>query len=255
MKIGQQNLPCTLYNQVIEYEDGTDSDVNWVCKVFGVDAMNAGSNKMYTTVAIEGMDHVLAAKPDIQSGRTTLFARGARLVKKSVFDHAPGLVKHKLLITSANELTFGEAEESGSRRKLSASTGDLSVLVVRVTTPDSSLTRSAAVISGDVFGTAGSGDTINLKSLVEGCSNRAATISPGSGTGTTCVDDPDAIFNVPRSDPGIIYNCDFFNNYQFSTPGDLCPAYGSSTQVGDCKYTLWVLGVCIIGSNLLRLLL
>lgn len=184
------------------------------------------------------MDHVLAAKPDIQSGRTTLFAKGAWLNKENVFSHAPGLAKHKLKIGSNNALSFGDTDQEDRRRRLSATTGDLSVLVVRVSTTDKSLTKQTAELSGDFFGTAGSGDTINLKSLVEGCSNDVAKIIPGTGTGSSCVDaDANTIFAVPRNDAGIIYNCDFFNNYQFSTPGDLCPAYGTSAQVDDRKYT------------------
>ncbi|CAJ1937780.1 unnamed protein product [Cylindrotheca closterium] len=227
----EQNLPCTLFNVIVEFEDGTDES-EWACEVSGIDAKNVGSKKKKATVMVEGMEHVLAAKPDIQSGRTTLFAKGARFNKGNLFSHAPGLAKQQLFIGSDTPLTFGETEDSegNERRRLSATTGDLSVLVVRVSTNDRSLAKSKAEISGDVFGTGGS-DSINLKSLVEGCSNNVATVNPGSGSGTgACQDNPDAIFAVPRDDGGLIYDCDFFNNYQFNTPGDLCPAYGDATQ-------------------------
>lgn len=177
------------------------------------------------------MEHVLAANPNIQSGRTTLFARGALFKSNKNNMFAPGLSKQKLVIASDTPLTFGETAdlEDNRRRRLASSVGDLSVLVVRVSTFDRSLTKNVADLSGDVFGTGGS-DIINLKNSVESCSNNVATINPGTGTGSSCQDNSDAIFAVPRSDAGIVYNCDFFNNYQFSAPGDLCPAYGTATQ-------------------------
>ena len=171
------------------------------------------------------MEHVLASNPYIQSGKTTLLAQGA------------GLANHQLTIGSVNALTFGEVDESSGlanrrqRRKLAATSGELSVLVVRVTTADSSLTKQTAEISGDVFGTNGSGDTINLKSVVEDCSNDVLRINPGDGNGSYCVDTADAVFDVPRNDAGFTYDCDFFNDYQFNTPGDLCFTYGNDTQV------------------------
>ena len=184
----------------------------------GQDAKNAGSQKAFAIALVEGMEHVLAAKPDIQSGKTTLFAKGA------------GLSNHKLTIGSGNALTFGEVDPSSGvtnrrQRKLSATSGDISVLVVRVTTADASLTKSKIEISGDVFGTIGSGDSINLKSLVAQCSANEARINPGDGTGSTCVDNPDAIFDNPA------FNCDYFNRYSYSTTGDLCPVFGDSTQL------------------------
>ncbi|CAJ1937796.1 unnamed protein product [Cylindrotheca closterium] len=225
-KENEQNLPCTLYNAIVEYEDGSDTS-EWMCEVIGPDAKNAGSKWKYATLSVEGMEFVLKANPNIQSGRTTLLAQGARF--NNIF--AQGSPKQKLVISGNNKLTFGEAdpEDIGERRRLSSPTGDLSILVVRVTTSDASLTKQKAEISGDFFGTTGSGDTINLKSLVEGCSNNVATINPGSGTGSFnvgCQDNVDAIFDVQRSDPDTTYNCDWFTRYRFSTPGDLCYSYG-----------------------------
>ena len=101
--------------------------------------------------AVEGMERVLKANPSIQSGRTTLFAKGARF--NNIFAHS-GRSKQKMIIAGNNKLTFGEADPKDNdrrRRRLSSTTCDLSVLVVRVTTSDASLTKQAAEISGDVF--------------------------------------------------------------------------------------------------------
>lgn len=236
---GQQSLPCTLFKQIIEFADGTDQS-EWVCEVYGIDALNSGR----TFVSIEGMEHVLAAKPDIHSGQTTLFAKGARFIAKdNIFGHqvAPGLSKHhKLFITKGNGLIFGQADDS-RRRRLAATTGDLTVLVFKVSTPDVNLTKAVAELSGEVFGT--DGDTNNLKTNAEGCSKNAVRINPASGTvpvsvatspAAPCVDDSNAIFDVQRTDdPAITYNCDFFNYWMFTTPGDLCDTYGTSPQIDD----------------------
>lgn len=221
----------------MEYGGNAEPGSEWVCEVFGIDARNAGSSAAFATVWIEGMEHILAAKSDIASGKTTLLAKGA------VFQG------RKLRIGSNNALTFGEkGPKVGNaeirKRRLATTTGDLSVLVARVGTLDRSMSKGVAEISGDVFGTAGSGDANNFKGNAEACSHNVVTINPASGTGSGCVDDPDAVFNVPRNDPGIIYNCDFFNDWQFSTPGDLCPYYGDSTQVDDRKYTTIPYGSC-----------
>jgi len=69
--------------------------------------------------------------------------------------------------------------------------------------------------------------------LVEDCSNNVATVNPGIGTGTACVDDVDPIFDVPRNDLGITYNCDFFNDYGIDAPDDLCIHYSEDPQVDD----------------------
>lgn len=215
-------MPCTLVDDLVDFSDGHDEHA-WTCVVFGADAWSAGSAQMYATVWIDGMEHVLAQNPNIESGKTTVLAQGA------------ALADFTLTITGRNTLTFGEVTSgSVNRRRLSAKSGNLSILVVRVTTADRSLTKQKAEISGDIFGTAGSGDTLNLKGQVASCSNSVATVSPGVGTGSTCVDDQNAVFNIPRDD-GLIHNCDFFNDYQFSRPGDLCDPYGTGPQVDNGK--------------------
>lgn len=261
----EQNLPCTLYNNIIKFEEGGsdayqndkhyyDNNNEWVCEVVGQDAKNIG-RRSHATVWVEGMDWVLVQNSNITSGTTTLFAQGAKIAN------------HKLTITSGNPLTFGENnnhnhnhDNNGQgnstprqrRRRLSTTGGDLSFLVVRVTTADESLTKQRAEISGNVFG--GGGGTIisdgniisggddnnninnNLKSQAEGCSNNVVTIHPGVGTGSACLDNTEAIFDVPRNDNDddddgrMIYNCDWFNDYFFEDIGDLCAAYGEEIQ-------------------------
>mmetsp|Transcript_44802 Transcript_44802/g.108248 ORF Transcript_44802/g.108248 Transcript_44802/m.108248 type:complete len:388 (-) Transcript_44802:1983-3146(-) len=218
----QQNIPCTLYENLVELTDGSQQQ-EWFCVVFGVDATNAGSAISPTTVEVQGIEHVLAANSSIQSGVTTVLAQGA------------GLSNHTLTIGSGNALTFGQVDTSSTRRanrRLSTKSGDISVLVVRVTTADASLTKTIAEISGDVFGTAGT-DTINLKSVVEDCSNNVARINPGSGTGSACRDNDNAVFDFSTGMTGVAANCAFFNDFFFSASGDICDRdfYATAGQV------------------------
>ena len=216
------HVECTLYLQLA---DLPDADVEfWTCEVFGVDSESG----MYTDVEIEGMEHVLAQNPNIESGRTTLLAQGA------------SLSNGKLAITAGNSLSFGDNTNwnvARRRRRLSASSGNLDVLVVRVTTADAALTKLAPELSGDIFGTADSGDTINFKSVVEDCSNDVTTINPAIGTGTGCADDSTFVVDLPITYNGNS-NCDAFNNLVLTSnpvPGSLCSTYGKApyTDIGS----------------------
>jgi len=221
----EQNLPCTLFQMEVDFEDGTDGS-EWICEVSGPDASNAGSKKKKTHVRVDGIENVLGHQSELKSGKTTVLVKGGKLKNKKLKVGK----NDQITFGEVNTTTFGEADD----RRLSRYTGDLKVLVVKVTTADASLTKTQAEISGDVFGTNGSGDTVNLKSMMEDCSINQATISGGDGTGSSCTDDPDAIFDVPRNDASVdAYNCDFFNNWQFDEPGDLCFTYGDDPQVDD----------------------
>jgi hypothetical protein len=198
-----------------DYTDGSDGS-DWECKVSAKDAQSAGASSTARTamVAIDGINLVLTVKPDIKSGVTTLFAEGATLSDRT------------LTITASSTLSFGEIASSSARRKLSANTGPLEVLVVRVTTNDGSLTKDAAGISDDMFGTGT--DLVNFKSQTEACSNNAVTISPGTGSGTGCADTTS--YSAGTTTTGDAADCDWFENQMEINNGrDEC----SSAFYGD----------------------
>lgn len=219
-----------MYIDFVEFDDGSDTE-EWVCEFSGIGTTSAGSASSFATVEVEGMEHVLAAKPDIQSGTTTLLAQGA------------ALSNFTLTIESDTVLTFGVVDDSSSphgNRRLSATSGDLSVLVVRVTTADAAMTKQKAEISGDVFGTNGSSDTINLKSVVEDCSANVTRINPAEGTGSYCADNDQAVFNYEPTVNGGVANCEYFNTWRRFVTGDNCDldGRGGAPQVSptfDCK--------------------
>src|SRR6056300_1278428 len=95
LKPNEQNLPCTLYEEVVEYADGTDES-RWICEVFGADSYYAGSSAYYSTVVVDGIEHIKSQNPNLESGKTTLMANGA------------GLHNHHLTVGASNALTFGE---------------------------------------------------------------------------------------------------------------------------------------------------
>ncbi|KAL3932014.1 MAG: hypothetical protein SGBAC_011048 [Bacillariaceae sp.] len=210
-----QKLPCTLFIRETDYTDGTDGS-DWECKVSAKDAMSAGAPSTATSAMVDivGIEIVLQANDAIQSGVTTLFAEGALLADRT------------LTIVDTNTLTFGEVASGASRRKLSANIGPLNVLVVRVTTNDGSLTKDAAGISDDLFGTGT--DLVNFKSQAEACSNNAVTITPGTGFGTGC--DSDAGYSAGTTTTGEAADCDWYENQmEQSNNRDEC----SSAVYGD----------------------
>lgn len=161
------------------------------------------------------MNLVLAANPNVQSGHTTLLAAGALLAS------------HTMTVIASNDLYFGESASSSARRgrRLSASSGNLDVLAVRVTTNDGALTRTAAQISDKVFGT--DGDVVNFKSSTEDCSADAATINPASGTGSspTCVDGG-AFYAAGTDGSGALADCTWFGLYS-----NVCADYGTWADI------------------------
>ncbi|CAJ1952723.1 unnamed protein product [Cylindrotheca closterium] len=95
----------------------------------------AAETARHSMVKINGMALVLAANSTVTSGLTTLYTKIAILADQT------------LTITSDSELFFGEDHPSVERRKkLVRGKGGLSLLVVRVTTNDASLSNDAAEI-------------------------------------------------------------------------------------------------------------
>eukprot|EP00526_Cylindrotheca_closterium_P002346 CAMPEP_0113639918 /NCGR_PEP_ID=MMETSP0017_2-20120614/20947_1 /TAXON_ID=2856 /ORGANISM="Cylindrotheca closterium" /LENGTH=903 /DNA_ID=CAMNT_0000551167 /DNA_START=18 /DNA_END=2730 /DNA_ORIENTATION=+ /assembly_acc=CAM_ASM_000147 len=210
-----QIKPCTLF---FEARDNVDEDVfKWRCRMKGQDATNAGAlvGGYHANVDIQGIDYVLAAKPDIVSGETLLFAQGAIIED------------HVLVITPNTELKFDtqHAIGGGGRRRLATSTGNKDVLVVRVVTTDSQPTATAAQMSDSVFGT--SGDPVNLKSQYEGCSDNKITITPATGTGTACNDDPNFL-GFFQFGSGNYADCDWFT----FDPTNYCSTWGNDPDLG-----------------------
>ncbi|CAJ1957538.1 unnamed protein product [Cylindrotheca closterium] len=214
-----QKKPCTLF---FEARDNLDEDeFKWRCRMKGQDATNAGAllGGYRANVDIQGIEHVLAAKPDIVSGETLLFAEDAVIES--------GL----LVITPNSELKF-DAKRRGngieSRRRLATSTGNKNVLVVRVVTNDAQPTASIAEISDAVFGT--DGDPVNLKSQYEGCSNDQIIIDPATGSGTACADDPNYL-GFFQFASGNYADCDWFEFFQNQDP-TTCNTYGNDADLG-----------------------
>jgi hypothetical protein len=185
----------------------------------GEDSANAGLRLAgyRANVDIQGIEYVLAAKPDIVSGQTLLF--GAKI--------EDGL----LVITPNTDLKFDthrHAIGGEARRRLATSTGNKNVLVVRVITTDAQPTASMAEMSDAIFGT--DGDPVNLKSQYEGCSDDQITITPATGTGTACADDPNYV-GFFQFASGNYADCDWFEFFQATDP-TTCNTYGGNADLG-----------------------
>jgi hypothetical protein len=80
------------------------------------------------------------------------------------------------LVFSSKTVPEFISENNGGRRKLLASMGTFSTLVVRVTSSDMAPSRSASTISSDVFS-----DSINFAGLMSDCSANKAKFVPATG--------------------------------------------------------------------------
>jgi len=213
-----QIKPCTLF---FEARDNLEKDeFKWRCRMKGQDATNSGVllGGYRANVDIQGIEYVLAAKPDIVSGETLLYAEGAMIEN------------HLLVITHDTELKFDTQHAIGSegRRRLATSTGNKDVLVVRVVTTDAQPTATTAQMSDAIFGTGG--DPVNLKSQYEGCSANQITITPATGTGTACADDPNYL-GFFQFASGNYADCDWFTFFQ-ATDATTCTTHGNKADLG-----------------------
>lgn len=169
-------------------------------------------------VDIDGIDLVLAAKPDVKSGVTTLFADGATLGNRTLY------------ISPENTLIFGEEPLSRrQRRGLASSSGEQSLLVVRVSTNDAQLRADRNEMSDNVFGTFG--DQVNFKNNAEQCSNNEVTIEPATRTGTGCLDKKN-FKGSAKTRSGNDVNCNWFSYMEVYYPNVYCPMIGNWPDTG-----------------------
>ena len=83
-------------------------------------------------------------------------------------------------------------------------------------------------MSDAIFGT--NGDPVNLKSQYEGCSANQMTITPGTGTGTACADDPNFL-GFFQFASGNYADCDWFTFFQ-AQDATTCTTWGNSADLG-----------------------
>jgi len=213
-----QVAPCLLISYRYELQTEEDKLV-WKCRLSGSDAQNAGVkfNGNHAYVDIKGIEFVLNANHNIMSHHTTLFAEGAVIED------------HLLHISPFNELHFHTPATAIRRRRLATTSGNLDVLVARVVTTDSQPTAMRAEMSDAIFGT--DGDLVNLKSQIEGCSDGKLTITPATGTGSSCEDNP-SYLGFFQFESGAYANCDYFSRSNEDNP-DICANFGDRLDLDN----------------------
>jgi hypothetical protein len=235
----QQSRPCLLLQIQFEEDhvrDGTsipngNTPSSWRCQVEGKDVVNAGASqsRKHVLVDIEGIDRVFASNVNIQSGVTTLFVKGAIMED------------HKLIIFPENKLIFGtytsdpqsniflnsSVRSFKSNNAFGKTTGTKTVLAVRVKTKDAEPTAGTAEIGDKFFGT--SGDIVNLKSQVEGCSYGKMKIEMARARGNGCNNDPTYTYFRVFGDGGLA-DCAYFQERDNST--DYCQMFGDELDAG-----------------------
>lgn len=136
----------------ILYDDGHEEDPLMGCVLQGQDE---GRFNDYD-FRIVGVDANFAQQHSLESYRSTIYATGALVDDASKKIYFPW---------NAN-VQIGEVDPR--ERRLVASTGNQTVLVIRIECNDSSVTANEAHISESIFGN--NVDVVNYKSQTEGCS-------------------------------------------------------------------------------------
>jgi Gametolysin peptidase M11 len=139
--------PCTLYKRITMDENGRHHE-DWDCQLHPSDGD--------ALVGIQGLDLSNAT-----SGETTLFAPGM-----SIHDNS-------MLRLNLSQAVLGQSSNLYRDRRL-ATSGDLQVVVVRITCGDKVVNNSLATIEAEVFL-----NPLSLKTQMEACSNGAVTVSRG----------------------------------------------------------------------------
>eukprot|EP00980_Cylindrotheca_fusiformis_P008450 scaffold1786_cov138-Cylindrotheca_fusiformis.AAC.8 len=244
----QQTNPCLLLQ--VEWEVQNEEDENpipehshfasWKCQMRGKDATADGRpDRHHVLLDIEGLDMVLAANNSIQSGITTLFAEGAILEDRKLRispENSLSFGTYKSLSPQDNVFRTGRLGGQYTYAHYSPTIGSKTVLAVRVKTRDGEPTAGMAEISDSIFGT--SGDIVNLKSQMEGCSYGKLKIEMANGNGVGCTNDPAYTYFRVFGD-GNIADCSYFEERDNSTDycrmfGDEPDATGRSPNIACC---------------------
>jgi hypothetical protein len=147
----------------------------WTCTDFDTKTRYSftGDNEVFNNLVVAGNQHQPSAA-SFQNVRVTVYRSNDPLV---IFDRGT--------IEILPHSTIQFVHDSG-RRKLALVKGNNTILVVRLKDSSGDATKwTASKLSNEVFGT--HGDTINLKSVIEGCSNKQLLIKPYPTSGTNAV--------------------------------------------------------------------
>jgi hypothetical protein len=160
-------VECTPYQVDGLPEEGNDerADIsNWVCETNAEDEQS-GTALVYE---IEGLEQSYFTDQGIKSGEDSITIDLA--TKSEGYRNIPYTIT--VQPGSGVSVNPGQGHSSSSNgRRLSPKTGVRKVLVVRVTSPDSTPERTAAELSNDCFGVGGIfPDTVQLVSRFKACS-------------------------------------------------------------------------------------
>lgn len=153
-----------------------------VCQLQGQDAVNHG-HKM---VNVDTLTSEWAVANNVVSGVTTLFAEGATINGNRLVVPDPASRDTTTSSDNSAETPFilGRLENShNNNRRLARTTGDKTILAVRVVSTDSETSASAEELSDQIFGT--NGDPANIVSQYKACSNNKLNFGPTSDSRAT----------------------------------------------------------------------
>lgn len=156
--------PCVVALIEVLHLDGHHEPPIVACVLQGSDMVRFSNDFEYF---IEGLDSNFAEQNNLVSYGSTLSTEGA------LIDHST----KKIYFPWDAGINIGEVDPR-DRRRLVASTGNQTLLVIRIECNDSVVTANEAEISDNIFGNGV--DTFNYKSQTEECSFGQHTISKAS---------------------------------------------------------------------------
>lgn len=179
-----QTEPCVVLLKAERFDSTTDKTVV-VCELQGDDADMSQPHFVY----MDGLDEEWATEHSVNSGVTTLYAPGATIDGNHL--HIGGRTTVSLE-SSSSSIGYSSEENNlfihtdGGRRRLARTSGDKSVLAVRVIASDSSTSGGTSTLRNKIFGT--NGDSVNMVSQYRACSNNKLRFRPSStGNGVVTV--------------------------------------------------------------------
>jgi hypothetical protein len=174
-------VECTPYELLGAPEDKNEQEISkWVCESHEEDEPS-GTPLVYD---IEGLEPSFFKNEGVASGKDSITIKAG---KKSRGGGKPD----KIIVEREYGVTVNRGRGNSGRR-LAAKTGASKVLVIRVTTLDSTPERTATELANDCFGIANGGavqDTIQLKSQFDACSGGKFKPGPAANNVTAGIID------------------------------------------------------------------
>jgi hypothetical protein len=175
-----RKVECTPY-QVLGSTAGQEAEISkWMCETRAEDE----GSRTPLVYDIAGLDQSYFKNEGIVSGKDSI------TMERATKSRGAGKVPYTITVQPGSGVTINRGRGRGNRgRRLAATTGVRKVLVVRVTSPDSTPEKTATELANDCFGIGVFADTVQLKSQFNACSGGKYQPGPTANNATAGIKD------------------------------------------------------------------